>query len=112
MALEHARPLEPIDVRPLGATLAATQTHSLIKSRDLQLMRLVLRACESLPPHHVGGEVTLQCLEGHVQISIPGRRIELKTGEVVLLPAGEEHDVQAQADSSVLVTISLAKSAA
>lgn len=111
MALEHAQPFEPIDILPLGATLARARTHSLIKSKDLQLMRLVLRASEGLPLHHVAGEITLQCLEGHVHISTPGRHIELRPGKVVLLPAGEEHDVQAQADSSVLVTVSLAGSA-
>ena len=41
MALLHARPLDIIDVRPLGAGLRDAVTSSLLKTPTIQLMRLV-----------------------------------------------------------------------
>lgn len=41
MALPHARPGEPIDIRPLGVGLPAANTVALFKSDDLEVMRVV-----------------------------------------------------------------------
>ncbi len=108
MALKHAQAFEAIDLHPLGEKLAGSPSTSLIKSHQLQLMRVVLRRGESLPEHHVRGEITLQCLEGRTAVLTPGRRIELEAGQVMLLPAAEPHAVLAITDTSLLVTVSLA----
>ena len=107
MALKHSLSFESIDLHPLGEQLASSPSTSLIKSQQLQLMRVVLRAGESLPEHHVRGEITLQCLEGRAAVLTPGRRIELQGGQVVLLPAAEPHAVLGLTDTSLLVTVSL-----
>ena len=107
MALKHAQAFEAIDLRPLGEQLADAPSTSLIKSQHLQLMRVVLRAGESMPEHHVRGEITLQCLEGRAAVLTPGRRIELQPGQVTLLPADEPHAVLGITDTSLLVTVSL-----
>lgn len=66
MAIPHATPGDVIDVRPLGAALAATRTHALFKSGDLEVIRIVLRAGDEMPPHVVAGEITVQCIEGRI----------------------------------------------
>jgi quercetin dioxygenase-like cupin family protein len=108
MALEHAQPLEPIDVRPLGAALATTPSTSLLKSESLQLMRVVLRRGARLPTHSVAGEITVHCLEGEVVLKTPSRELTLRAGELVLLPGGEPHALLAVMDASLLVTLHLA----
>lgn len=107
MALKHAQAFEAIDLHPLGDQLAGALSSSLIKSHRLQLMRVVLRAGERLPEHHVRGEITLQCLEGRAAVQTPGHNVELSAGQLVLLPAGEPHAVHALLDTSLLVTVSL-----
>jgi len=107
MALEHAQTFEAIDLHPLADRLADARSSSLIKSNQLQLMRVVLRAGERLPEHHVRGEITLQCLEGRAAVQTPGHHVELGAGQLVLLPAGEPHAVHALLDTSLLVTVSL-----
>jgi quercetin dioxygenase-like cupin family protein len=107
MALKHARAFEAIDLQPLAGQLAAAVSTSRIKSHHLQLMRVVLRAGQSLPEHQVPGEITLQCLEGRATVLTPGRRIELSACRLTLLPAGEPHAVHALDDTSLLVTVSL-----
>ena len=107
MALSHARPEDPIDVTPLGARLGETASHALLKTRSMELMRLVLRAGEALPQHSVDAEATLHCIEGAAQVRMPAGECRLEAGMLVLVPAGRSYAVQAVADTSLLVTMLL-----
>ncbi len=107
MAIPHAGPGEAIDVKPLGARLAHTKTVALFKSEDLELMRLVLLAGRSLPPHKVAGEITIQCIEGSIEVTAEGRSCVLEAGQLLYLGGGVVHGVTALADASALVTVAL-----
>lgn len=107
MALPHAQPLDIIDVRPLGAGLLDAVTTSLLKTRALQLMRLVLPAGQALPEHSVPGAITVQCLEGETVLTMPTRTCTLSTGQLVVLDGGEPHALKATTDSTLLVTLLL-----
>jgi len=107
MALPHARPLDIIDLEPPDPGPAAAVTTSLLKADGLQLMRLVLFAGQGVPEHRVQGAITLQCLKGEAQVTTPSRTCRLRSGQLVMLPGGEPHGVQAITDASVLVTIVL-----
>ena len=108
MALPHAKPLDVIDMRPLGPQLAGAKTHSLIKTEKLQLVRIVLPAGHALPTHSLPGEVTVQCLEGEIELLTGARNDRLQAGQVMLLPAAESHAVRALRDASLLMTVLLA----
>lgn len=107
MALIHAQPFDVISLKPLAAKLHEVKTHSLLKTSQLQLMRVVMLTGQTMPEHHVAGEITIQCLEGNVLISTPGRSSALADGELMALPAHEPHGLKALADSSLLVTVLL-----
>jgi quercetin dioxygenase-like cupin family protein len=107
MAVVHAQPGQAVDVGPLGAGLAATRTHALFKSRDLEVIRLVLLKGQSLPMHRVPGEITVQCLEGLIEVSTDSGRHGLQAGQLLYLQGGAEHDVRGIEDASALVTIAL-----
>jgi quercetin dioxygenase-like cupin family protein len=107
MALPHALSGQPLDVRPLGARLATEKTSALFKSKDLEVMRLVLLAGKSLPPHQVPGEITIQCLEGSLGIELEGTTVRLAAGELLFLAGGVLHGVEALSDATALVTIAL-----
>jgi quercetin dioxygenase-like cupin family protein len=107
MALPHALPGQPVDIRPLGDALAHSASHAILKTHALELMRIVLRHGQELPPHAVYGECTLLCIEGAVQVEQAGSVCELRADQVVLLPARGEHAVRALEDSSLLLTVQL-----
>lgn len=107
MALTHAAPGTPIACRPLGAALRATPTHALLKTGQLELMRIVLAAGRSLPPHRVAGELTVHCIEGSVRLRADAGEQLLAAGDLVLLPGGDLHALEAVEDSSLLVTVVL-----
>ncbi|MEO6662602.1 MAG: cupin domain-containing protein [Rubrivivax sp.] len=107
MALPHAQPLDVIDVQPLDEGLQSAVTTSLLKTRALQLMRLVLRAGQGLPEHSVAGAITIHCLEGEAAVLTPSRTCDLRAGQLVVLTESEPHAVKAVTDTSLLVTVLL-----
>ena len=67
----------------------------------------MLPAGRSLHPHHVQGEITLQCLEGVIDVTLEGRSHLLRAGQMMFLPAGIHHGIVAVEDASALLTIVL-----
>jgi quercetin dioxygenase-like cupin family protein len=107
MAIEHGKPGEPLSVRPLSSGLLTTRSSALFKSQDLEVMRLVLQAGKSLPTHSVPGEITVQCLEGSLELVLETGTVLLAAGELVFLGRAAPHGVRAISDCSALVTIAL-----
>ena len=66
MAMPHAKPTETIDVRPLGANLKNALTTTLVKTKSLEVIRLVLSAGKEIKPHDIPGKICVQCLEGNL----------------------------------------------
>jgi quercetin dioxygenase-like cupin family protein len=105
VASSHAKPGEPISVRPLGPALGATKTTAIIKTDALEVIRLVVPAGKEIPTHRVAGEVTVQCLEGRLAFTAGDTTRELGAGDLLYLPGGEPHSVRGIEGASLLVTI-------
>lgn len=106
MALPHAESGQIIDISPLGSRLQVSVSTALFKAEDLQVMRLVLLAGKEIAPHKVSGELTLQCLEGVVEVSSDEPRV-LDAGKMLYLRGDEVHSLRAIEDASVLLTMFL-----
>ena len=107
MALPHAHPLDVIDIGPFGARLQDAVSTSLIKTERLQLLHLVLPAHKDNLEHHVADECTIHCLEGELEVRMPGGTRRLGPGQLVVLPAGQRHALSARRDSAALMTLLL-----
>jgi quercetin dioxygenase-like cupin family protein len=110
MAMTHAASGELIDVRPLGAALRQTRSQTLVRAEHLEIFRFVLPTGQSAPSHRTPGTLTLQCLEGLVELAAHGRVQILAAGDMVYLAEAEPHAVKALEDASLLVTILLRRS--
>ncbi len=91
MAIPHAKPGEIVNLRPLGAHLKEHTTTTLIKSNSLEVLRLVIPAGTQIAKHQVPGEITAQCLEGHVIFDAGGTDRGLSTGDLLFLAGGTPH---------------------
>jgi quercetin dioxygenase-like cupin family protein len=109
MSIPHAQSGQAISVAPFAHTLAQQRTVALFKSEQLELIRLVLLAGKSMPPHKVSGEITIQCLEGRMDVQVQGTSTLLQPGELMFLLGSVPHSVTALEDASALVTIVLKK---
>jgi quercetin dioxygenase-like cupin family protein len=109
MALQHSASGDIISVRPLGADLQSTTTHTILKAAQLELIRIVLLAGKEMREHKVSGEITAQCIEGCLEFRALGESLTLRPGDLVHLQGNELHALKAIEDSSVLLTIKLQK---
>ena len=107
MALPHAKHLDVINVGPLGEELHGQVSTSLIKTDRIQLLHLVLSKHQDQPQHHVDDECTIHCLEGDVEVVTGGGVRRLRPGNVIVLPARQEHALRARTEAAVLVTLLL-----
>ena len=107
MALPHARPLDVISVTPLGPKLSGAVSTSLLKTERIQLQHIVLLAHAEQPEHKVDDECTIHCLEGDVEVVMPGGIRRLGAGNLIVLPAEQKHSLRARTDCAVLVTLLL-----
>lgn len=107
MAIPHANPGEVIDVGPLGTALTNTQTRTLIKTDNLEVVRLVMAAGKEIAEHQAPGEITVQCLDGKIAFTALGKTQELTPGQMLYLTPGEPHSVQCIENASFLLTILL-----
>ena len=107
MAQVHAASGELIDIGPLGAGLANQVTTAIMKSAQLELVRLVLPTGKSMREHRVAGEITVQCIEGLIEFTTRASSRQLGPGQLIHLRGGELHTLKALADSTALLTICL-----
>lgn len=105
MAIPHAKPGEIIDVRPFGEALNTTRTAALIKTDQVEVIRIVMHAGKVIPEHEAPGEIIVQCLEGRIAFTALGKTQELAVGQLLYLQAEEPHAVRCLEDASFLVTI-------
>lgn len=107
MAIPHAKSGELIDIRPLGNKLPQTISSTLVRADHLEVFRLILPAGKATQEHKAAGTITIQCLEGVVELDACGQTQLLHAGEMVYLADAEPHAVKALEDTSLLITMLL-----
>ncbi|QNP60858.1 cupin domain-containing protein [Paenacidovorax monticola] len=107
MAQPHTPSGQLIRLEPLGERLAASTTTALFKAAQLEAVRVVLPRGQALRQHHVPGEITLQCIEGVVDLTAGGAPQRMHAGDFVHLAAQQPHALVAVEDASLLLTICL-----
>lgn len=105
MATAHAASGELIDVRPFGPALRQVASETLVRAEHLEVFRLVLLAGRTLPGHDHPRVITIQCIEGAIELVAAGRTIPMHAGSLVYLAGGTPHELKAVEDASVLVTL-------
>lgn len=107
MALPHAASGELINVAPLGEAVKDSVSTTLVRADHLEVFRLVLPAGKLTQEHEAAGTITIQCIEGIVELDAHGRTQTLRAGSLVYLADREPHAVKALEDASLLITMLL-----
>lgn len=105
MALHHAASGDKIALARADDDIAFFTSVALATTPHMELIRLVLPRERPMPLHKVDGEVTLQCLEGEIEVEAHERLTSLKPGEMLYLAGGVPHAVRAIEDAVALMTI-------
>lgn len=107
MSISHAASGELIDLSPLHEHARDTVSTTLVRDDHIEVFRLVLPAGKFLQKHKASGSITIQCLEGAVELDAHGRTQTLSPGTLVYLDDAQPHAVRALEDASLLITMLL-----
>jgi quercetin dioxygenase-like cupin family protein len=107
MALHHATSGELISLRAENNIQSESPSIALVKSPSLEIMRMVLANGKFIPEHQVSGEITIQCVDGAVELEAHGKAQTLHAGEMVYLAGSVPHALRGAPDAVLLVTILL-----
>ncbi|HSH87309.1 MAG: cupin [Methylophilus sp.] len=107
MSIQHFSPGEVIDISPYGANFEAATSETLIRESHIEVFRFILRAGKTTPEHTAAGAMTIQCIEGEVELDLEGDKRTLQAHGLMYLSAGSAHTIKAVADTALLITILL-----
>lgn len=77
----------------------------LVKADDLRVLLVTMRAGTTLAEHNAPGTVSIQVIEGEMDIIAGGTTYDLAAGGIISLAAGVRHAVRARTDGAFLLTI-------
>jgi quercetin dioxygenase-like cupin family protein len=105
MATHHASPGEIVDLATWAQDVPNEKTKVIVKTDEMELVRLVLSAGKEFADHKVSGPCVIHCITGEIECPAMGATKALTSGQLLYLMPGEPHSVKAIADSVVLLTI-------
>ncbi len=110
---EYAKPTsaQRIDLEEAADKLVASlagqrrQTKSLGREAGVSVIMMAMESGDLLAEHSAKGTVTAHLLRGHATLTGAGVAFDLRPGQLVMMQPGVRHDVRAEEQSVVLLTI-------
>lgn len=81
------------------------QTKSLARSFGVSVILMAMEAGDAIEEHSAAGVVTVQLVRGHARLSADGQAIDLRPGQLVMFQPGLRHDLRAEEQSVVVLTV-------
>ncbi len=78
---------------------------TLLRAPDLRVVLVTMKAGSRIGEHRARESVSLHAISGHVRLHVQERCVDLPAGQLLLLAQGVEHDVEAVADSALILTL-------
>jgi quercetin dioxygenase-like cupin family protein len=78
---------------------------TIVKYTDFRVVLTAIKAKTTIHEHHAAGRISVQTLQGHLQMHAGDKEFDLPAGRVLVLDRAMPHDVVAVEDSAFLLTI-------
>ena len=78
---------------------------TLVKAGPLRLTLVVIREGIDIGTHHAATPLTLHALDGRLRYRVDDEEFEIGRGDVLFFGPGHAQDIQALADTALLLTI-------
>lgn len=105
MAQRKIKPGEVVNLYSPPTDLPEDATLALMKTRDMEVIRMVLPKEKDITEHSVDGQISVQCLEGKTEFYVDGEKHLLTSGDWLYLSRSQSHSLKAIRDSILLITI-------
>ena len=97
MAIPHAAPGMPVDLRRSDEALSEAQTNALVKTGEFEAIRMVIPAGHEVCHNHR--------VDGRIEFTADGDKRAVRAGQWLFLPGGVPHTISGVDDSLVLLTV-------
>ena len=101
----HVGPGEVINLETLKGDMEVDSSYALIKTEDMEVIRMALPKGKTINEHSVEGEVSVQCLKGHILFMVNGKAVDLSDDDWLYLQKKQTYSYSVKADTILLVTI-------
>ncbi len=91
--------------RERTATGATQTAKTLAKYASLRVVLIAIGEGGRISEHQTAGRITIQTFAGHVRAHAAGRVFDMPAGRVLVLDQSVRHELEAIADSAVVLTI-------
>jgi quercetin dioxygenase-like cupin family protein len=78
---------------------------TLVREADLRIVHIAMRKGASISEHHTDHTASIHVLSGHVRVRFSGSVADVPAGHLFVFEAGAPHEVDADVDSSFLLTL-------
>ena len=80
-------------------------SRTFVQRPEMTITLFSFAAGEGVSTHSAPGDAMLYVLEGQAKVTIGGKPMTVKAGEVVVMPANIPHGVDAEQDFKMLLTV-------
>lgn len=101
----HIEAGEVVNLDTLKPDMSPDSTYALIKTPDMEVIRMVIPEGRYVEEHSVEGEVSVHCLDGEVDFHVGDETKKLTEGSWLYLKRNELHAMKGVTDAVLLVTI-------
>lgn len=101
----HIESGEVVNLETLKSDMSVDASYALVKSEDMEVIRMALHEGKTIDEHSVDGEVSVQCLKGDILFMVDGKAVELKNGDWLYLEKRQPYSYSVKKDTILLVTI-------
>lgn len=105
MAQPKLTPGEVVNLYTLKEDMPKDSTLALMKTSDMEAIRMVLPKGKKITEHSVDGEVSVQCLKGKTDFKVEDQNHRLTEGDWLYLSRNQVHSLNVLEDTVLLVTI-------
>jgi quercetin dioxygenase-like cupin family protein len=101
----HVQSGEVINLEKLKGNMDVDASYALVKTEDMEVIRMALPKGKVTDEHSVEGEISVQCLKGAILFNVGGHAHELTEDDWLYLEKQQKYSYSVKKNTILLVTI-------
>lgn len=101
----HIQSGEVVNLETLKGEMDVDSSYAIIKTDDMEVIRMALHKGKKINEHQVDGEVSVQCLRGDIIFTVNGAPRELSDDDWLFLAKKQPFSYEVKSDTILLLTI-------
>ncbi len=101
----HIESGEVVNLETLKGDMDVDASYALVKTNDMEVIRMALHKGKEISEHMVEGEMSVQCLKGDISFSVDGQARDLGEDDWLYLKKKQLFSYKVKEATILLVTI-------